>query len=113
METLVFNAQLLIALAAIVEPQHVLSVTQDLIWKLQQEHVLPAFLLVRHAKTPTLAQNVLTDSTWRLSTIKILANAWPAVLLLTVKLAEEAQLSVRAALQDTQWSRQSAFQIKA
>lgn len=46
METLVFNAQLLIALAAIVEPQHVLSATQDLIWKLQQEHVLPAFLLV-------------------------------------------------------------------
>lgn len=46
METLVFNAQLLIALAAIVEPQHVLSVTQDLIWRQPTALVVSVYLLV-------------------------------------------------------------------
>jgi hypothetical protein len=65
-------------------------------WRLPTAAAWLVSRLASLARTPTLAPVVLMGTTWKHSTIRILGNAWLAVLPLSVKLAEAAPPSAPA-----------------
>ena len=82
-------------------------------WRLPTTPALPAPRLASTARTQTPAPNALMGSTCRLSTVSLLASAWPAAPRPAVLPAETLPVSVLPAPPVTPSAAPSAFQILA